>query len=83
MVLLGIGEEGHTASIFPNSPLLDESKKWVKDIWVTEKQMDRISFTMPFINQAKNIVFLVSGQSKIAILKKYSPGQGQSYRLQK
>lgn len=70
MVLLGIGEEGHTASVFPNSPLLSESKRWVKEIWVTEKQMDRISFTMPFINQARNIVFLVSGQSKVAILKK-------------
>lgn len=70
MVLLGIGEEGHTASVFPNSPLLSEPKRWVKEIWVTEKQMDRISFTMPFINQARNIVFLVSGQSKVAILKK-------------
>jgi 6-phosphogluconolactonase len=70
MVLLGIGEEGHTASIFPGSPLLAESKRRVKEIWVKEKQMDRISFTMPFINQAKNIVFLVSGQSKVPILKK-------------
>lgn len=70
MVLLGIGEEGHTASIFPKSPLLTDTKRLVKEIWVTEKQMDRISFTLPFINQAKNIVFLVSGQSKVSILKK-------------
>lgn len=70
MVLLGIGGEGHTASIFPKSPLLAEQKRLVREIWVPEKQMDRISFTMPFINQAKNIVFLVSGQSKVAILKK-------------
>jgi 6-phosphogluconolactonase len=78
MVLLGIGEEGHTASIFPGSPLLTENKRWVKEIWVTEKQMDRISFTMPFINQAKNIVFLVSGHSKAAILKQIfsKPGAG-------
>lgn len=70
MVLLGIGEEGHTASIFPLSPLLNETKRWVKEVWVTEKNMDRISFTMPFINRAKNIVFLVSGQSKAHIVKK-------------
>jgi 6-phosphogluconolactonase len=70
MVLLGIGEEGHTASVFPSSPLLNETKSWVKEIWVTEKQMDRISFTMPFINQARNIVFLISGASKAAIVKK-------------
>lgn len=69
LVLLGIGEEGHTASIFPGSPLLEEKKSWVKAIWVAEKKMDRISFTLPFINQAKNVAFLVSGESKSAIVK--------------
>jgi 6-phosphogluconolactonase len=70
LVLMGIGEEGHTASIFPGSPLLTDNKHWVNNIWVAEKNMDRISFTMPFINQAKNIAFLVSGESKAAIVKK-------------
>ncbi|MGF2411373.1 6-phosphogluconolactonase [Ferruginibacter sp.] len=70
LILLGIGEEGHTASIFPKSELLTDKKHWVKNVWVAEKNMDRISFTMPFINQAKNIAFLVSGQSKAAIVKK-------------
>ena len=69
LVLLGIGEEGHTASVFPNSPLIDEPKAWVKNIWVEEKQMDRISFTIPFINSARNVAFLVSGASKAAIVK--------------
>lgn len=70
LVLLGIGEEGHTASIFPKSPLLTDKKNWIKNIWVAEKNMERISFTMPFINQAKHIAFLVSGANKAAILKK-------------
>jgi 6-phosphogluconolactonase len=70
LVLLGIGEEGHTASIFPKSALLTDAKDWVKNVWVQEKQMDRISFTMPFINRAKNIAFLVSGENKAAIVKK-------------
>jgi 6-phosphogluconolactonase len=70
IVLLGIGEEGHTASIFPGSALLTDKKHWVKNIWVQEKQMERISFTLPFINRAKNTVFLVSGAGKAAILKK-------------
>jgi len=69
LVLLGIGEEGHTASVFPNSPLINEPKAWVKNIWVEEKQMDRISFTIPFINNARNVAFLVSGASKAAIVK--------------
>ena len=70
MVLLGIGEEGHTASIFPKSELITDKKNWVKSVWVQEKQMDRLSFTLPFINKAKNIVFLISGENKAAIIKK-------------
>jgi 6-phosphogluconolactonase len=70
LILLGIGEEGHTASIFPGSLLLVNKKGWIKNVWVEEKKMDRISFTMPFINQAKNIAFLVSGAGKAAIVKK-------------
>jgi 6-phosphogluconolactonase len=70
LVLLGIGEEGHTASIFPKSKLLSDKKNWVKNVWVEEKQMNRISFTLPFINRAKNIAFLVSGAGKAAIVKK-------------
>ncbi len=78
LVLLGIGEEGHTASIFPGSPLLGENKRWVKDIWVAEKNMDRISFTMPFINQATTIAFLVSGASKAAIVKRIFSASGKN-----
>jgi 6-phosphogluconolactonase len=70
LILLGIGEEGHTASVFPNSILINDKKNWVQHIWVAEKNMERISFTIPFINQAKNIIFLVSGKSKALILKK-------------
>jgi 6-phosphogluconolactonase len=78
LVLLGVGEEGHTASIFPKSKLLTDNKRWIQNIWVEEKQMDRISFTMPFINQSANIAFLVSGQSKAAIVKKIFSKSGAS-----
>lgn len=70
MILLGIGEDGHTASIFPKSELITDKKNWVKNVWVQEKKMDRISFTLPYINRAKNIAFLVSGKNKSAIIKK-------------
>ncbi len=70
LVLLGIGEEGHTASIFPSSKLITDKRNWVQSIWVEEKQMRRISFTLPFINQANNIAFLVSGEGKKNIVKK-------------
>jgi 6-phosphogluconolactonase len=70
LILLGIGEDGHTASIFPKSILLKEKKRWVKEVFVAEKNMYRISFTLPLINKAANVAFLVSGENKAVILKK-------------
>ncbi len=78
VVLLGIGEEGHTASVFPGSPLLTDKKNWVQNIFVKEKNMERISFTIPFINRAKNVAFLVSGANKAAIVKKLFSKAGKT-----
>lgn len=75
LVLLGIGDEGHTASIFPGSPLLEDKRNWVRDIWVPEKNSHRISFTMPFINKARHIAFLVSGEGKAAIIQQVFSGK--------
>ncbi|MFT3680969.1 MAG: 6-phosphogluconolactonase [Ferruginibacter sp.] len=77
MILLGIGEEGHTASIFPGSALLGEKKKLVKEVFVKEKDMWRISFTLPLINRAKNVAFLVSGDGKKDILKTIFSAKGK------
>lgn len=68
LVLLGIGEEGHTASIFPGSVLISK-RNWVASVFVVEKNMERISFTLPFINQAKNVAFLVAGAGKANVVK--------------
>jgi 6-phosphogluconolactonase len=75
LILLGIGEEGHTASIFPGSVLLKEKKRLVKEVFVKEKNMYRISFTLPCINKAKNVLFIVSGKNKRDILKKIFSGK--------
>lgn len=77
LVLLGIGEDGHTASIFPGSELINDTKNLMRNVWVEEKKMDRISFTLPFINKAKNIAFLVSGESKAAIVKSIFSAKGK------
>jgi 6-phosphogluconolactonase len=70
LVLLGLGENGHTASLFPGSPVLDEKQFWVSDVYVAEGVLRRLTLTAAAINQAAQIVFLVSGNGKAAILRK-------------
>ncbi len=69
LILLGIGTEGHTASLFPGSPALDETKRLVVANRVEKLNTDRITFTYPLINQAACVMFLVSGTDKAEILE--------------
>ncbi len=69
-ILLGIGKDGHTASIFPDT---DAMKEREKIIVLTQKKEDnflRMSFSLSLINHAKNIVFIASGHSKVDVIKK-------------
>jgi 6-phosphogluconolactonase len=77
LVLLGLGTDGHTASLFPNYTLLQENKRLVKEEFITEKNQYRISLTIPIINKAKQIIFLVSGKDKAPILKKITTKQNK------
>lgn len=63
-MLLGMGADGHTASIFPNSPLLAEKKSLVADVYVPELKADRISLTLPVINNSRLCMFMVEGAEK-------------------
>lgn len=69
-VLLGMGEDGHTASLFPNEPVLDETKHLVVDQYVRSIKTDRLSLTLPVINHARHCLFLVSGAEKHPMLTK-------------
>lgn len=69
LVLLGLGEEGHTASLFPHSPALKETKHLVAAPWVEKLNTYRITMTLPVLNNGKSIVFLVTGASKAEILR--------------
>jgi 6-phosphogluconolactonase len=66
--LLGIGEEGHTASLFPGSPVLDEKLRWVAAVRVKAEPPQRITLTPVVLNQGRNTFFLVAGEGKRAIL---------------
>lgn len=70
LILLGMGTDGHTASLFPRSPLLGEKRKWVASVpgGTGSPPVPRITLTLPVFNQADNVLFLIAGQRKRALL---------------
>ena len=68
-VLLGMGPDGHTASLFPGTSALEETKHLVVANWVEKFQSYRITLTAPLFNNADRILFLVGGIEKAATLK--------------
>jgi 6-phosphogluconolactonase len=70
LILLGLGENGHTASLFPGTAVLEEQQHWVGEVYVAEEGLHRLTLTAAAINQAALVVFLVSGSDKAPILRK-------------
>ena len=70
LVILGMGPDGHTASLFPGNEILQENKRLVKEVFLKHKNIYRISFTLPLINRAKQILLLVNGKEKEPVLKR-------------
>jgi 6-phosphogluconolactonase len=68
LIFLGIGEDGHTASLFPGSKALTEASRRVVANWIEKFQTFRITLTFPVLNHAAEVVFLVSGAGKAKIL---------------
>ncbi len=69
LILLGLGEDGHTASLFPGTPALRERQRLVVPNQAPQGTKQRLTFTVPLINQAHAVVFLVSGKGKAPALK--------------
>ena len=69
LVLLGLGEDGHTASLFPGSSALNETRHLVATIYVAKLNAHRLTLTFPVINNAAQISFLIAGESKAAVVK--------------
>lgn len=80
MVLLGMGDDGHTLSLFPGTEVVHEQIAWTKAYFLNQQAMYRLTLTAPIVNRASCIVFLVSGPKKAEPLKAilegpYNPDQ--------
>jgi len=69
LIFLGIGTDGHTASLFPGQSALKEKRKWVVAVKGGNPDVSRLTMTYPLLNRAKRIVFIASGREKAHILK--------------
>lgn len=81
LVLLGMGDDGHTASLFPGTEALSEARAWVAANWVEKLKTYRITLTAPAINHAANIIFLVAGAGKAERLPEVLRGARNPLRL--
>ncbi len=77
LIMLGMGPDGHTASLFPGSTALNENSRWVVANWVEKFHTYRITFTFPVLNHAAAVMFLVAGEDKSDTLKKVLQSQPQ------
>src|SRR5579862_6246597 len=74
LILLGMGPDGHTASLFPNSPALVETTRWVVANWVEKFKTDRVTMTFPVLNSAAEVIFFVAGAEKADVLAQVLDG---------
>jgi len=74
LVLLGMGDDGHTLSLFPGTTIVHEEKAWVKSFFLQSQNMYRISLTKSVVNKSTLIAFLSTGQNKANALKQVLEG---------
>ncbi|MCO8122364.1 6-phosphogluconolactonase [Stieleria sp. TO1_6] len=87
LVLLGMGDDAHTASLFPETKALDEQQRWFVENWVPKFDAYRYTMTYPAIASGSNIWFIITGQAKQQALKQVlfgnsDPAQYPSQRIQ-
>ena len=84
LILLGLGEDGHTASLFPGSPVLAERERLVAAVTAEyqDRPAQRVTLTLPAINSARQVLFLVSGSAKAVIVQAALEGAGEELPAQ-
>jgi len=81
LIYLGLGTNGHTASLFPHSPTLHEKSRLVLADFVSEVKTWRISMTAPLLNRGRTVAFLITGQQKAQVLRDVLLGPRDPERL--
>ncbi len=87
LVLLGMGDDGHTLSLFPGTAVVHEETAWVTSFFLESQAMTRLTLTAPLVNRADCVAFLVTGAKKAPVLKEvlegsYQPEKYPSQRIQ-
>lgn len=81
LILLGLGENGHTASLFPDTPVLEERERGVAEVYVAEQDLWRVTMTAPLINQAALVAFLLQGEKKAWTFRAVLEGPYKPHKL--
>lgn len=79
LVLLGIGTDGHAASLFPGDPALGVQDRWTAAVHPPQASQSRVTLTLPVLNAASTVLFLASGKEKAAIVQRVVEGERCRY----
>lgn len=83
LTLLGVGNDGHTASLFPGDPVLEERDRWVAAVDASPEAhpRERITLTLPVINRSRNVFFIASGSKKRKVVKSIIENKADAIEL--
>ena len=70
LVVLGVGPDGHTASLFPGDPVLDEQRRWTAAVKGGNPDLWRVTLTYPVLNRARRVLFLAAGDTKAGVVRR-------------
>jgi len=81
LVLLGMGADGHTLSLFPGSPIIEEHENWVNSVYNEQQEMYRITLMPLIVNKSHRIAFMVDGSKKAEVLQQVLEGEYNPTKL--